>query len=352
MDLIDLQNALVRTSQGEHPGRDPDLVRVAHGLHLRRSAFVGLKPWEARRLVARARLATTAGRRQILTGESALVALASSGTWNDNPDLWTRVPRRHGRQRPLPAVPVDAHDVAPVVVHRLSGSPPFSELQAAYFMGFLLAPPAVIALDLARREHSLVALHNVSALLRYLCRFSRFDLEDSRRRMERWRESLEHGILALGTVRGARRSAEILAHADAGLESPAESTVYWALCCLLRDTAQIVVQHPVKSGGKQFFIDLALPRYRVAVEASGYGKFGGSANTARSVATEFSSRQQALTDHGWRFVHVFVDQTKDLAGLGAYLRERLRSLGVPVPSIMGSLWENQTEQLFAKDRRF
>ena len=342
---------LLRSTQTRRIRKSNSLVMVVRGTYVATSYLEGEKPWDVRRRVAQARLLATMRHGVLFTGESALVTLGIEPWWN-NPDVTVRTDARSGKPALFPAVPVGEIIVPSVAWHCRRSGPMVEGLEAEDFWGMPLAPIPLLAYDLCQRAHPLQAFHNVSAFLRFIAGFDRWDLVGSRIREARWREHLIQEVSSLGMERGHRRTQAVLESASGGIESPAESTVLWVLACLVRGRQEVVCQHEVQVRGRRFFVDIALPEEMIAIEVSGMGKFGGTAATADEVALRFSRRQQLLTDSGWRFINVYYEQCRDLSALVVYLRERLCALGVTVSRPGGKLWAAQSPELFHRDRKF
>lgn len=283
------------------------------------------------------------------TGESALVALGLEPWWN-NPDVMLRRERPVGTHPTLNSVRLGKHTVSAVLARETRSSPGDAAMTRA--SGLPIAPPQLIAADLGRMLHPLQAFHDCSVLLRHLSGFDRFSLAESRARERIWRDVLLEFLGRIGRSRGVRRARAVVMAADAGLESPGESAVSWLLNCVLADTRQLSSQHPVQAAGTTVFIDLAIPDHQVAVEVTGRGKFGASSDSAHEVAERFVSRQQALTDSGWRFLNITYDQALRPLTLASYLLSSLGRYGVPVREPSGPLWELPSPMLFDRSRRF
>lgn len=348
---------ILRSNRKHRRSRAAGMVPIAHGAYLPKEELKDKTPWEARRTVAQARLLATERPRLRFTGESALVALSGVDTWNSNPDVWVRAADRRGRPTQLPAVKYNGGEVGSVAVRQIRGAPAFDHIGPSFSAPVPIVPPALIAYDLARRGHTAVSLHNVSALLRRLSGFDRWSLEDSRAKATHWKGLFIDEIAALQAPHGRRppgleKCLTVVKLSEAGLENPAESVVYWTLLSLLTTGVPTISQHPLVASGRQYFIDIALPDHQVAIEISGFGKFGYTEHSAREVAAKFAQRQQWLTDASWRFINVFYEQTRDLVELRRYLYERLVALGVPVRAQRQPPWEPPTAELFARSRRF
>lgn len=344
--------------------RTKRLVKIAPAVHVPLGRLgVDAPPWVARRRVAEARLLSLPHRLRRgavfeLTGESALVALGLD-TWWSNPDVAIRRDNHEGSVLTFEGVPLPRGTVGPVQVWGTSSKPSLREglllaenPSLVLPSGVPIVPPALLVVDLYRSCHPLQAFHDTSVLLRYSSKFDRRDLLGSRGVENHIRQSLLRDLSRLGRVKGISGARALIQSADAGLESPAESAVFRALKCILPRSVEVRTQQPCDVGSSTFYMDVALPQFKVAFEATGVGKFGDTATEARHVGSRFVQRQQALADRGWNFVHVTYEQTKRPVRLVQYLQEKLAGFGVPTHAPSGPLWALPTPLLFHGSRKF
>ena len=359
-------------------------VQIGHCTHLsQRKLHASEKPWVTRQRVAEARILTvqhlisTRARNAaedgdfLFSGESALVILGLQPWWN-NPDVVVRRVRRSGHKCVLPAVPVHSAKVPEVrlvqIRHKTkqlrgSGETSFGHRLAAQGVevdpyetgvhsGIRIAPAHLIVYDLCRLLHPLQAFHNVSLLLRHLARWDSRDLAGSRQRVQIVRQALRQDLDTLGAVPRIRRTRALLASADGGLESPAESIVLWSLRSIVRKPSSVLTQVPVTAGKQNFRIDIGVPAAKLAIEVTGRGKFGESSTSAYEVADRFVARQQMLEAADWRVINITYDQAKKLTPLMDWLRKLLSQhgivTGVPDPLV----WAEASPLLLAKSRRY
>ena len=116
--------------------------------------------------------------------------------------------------------------------------------------------------------------------------------------------------------------------ADPAGESPGETIVGWCLRLILRKPESLRSQYEVDAGGR-FFLDFAVPEAGLAIEVTGFGKFGTRREEAYSVGQKLVRRQQLLD-----------------------LMRRLPALGVPVKPPSGPCWDPSMTKVFARSRRF
>ncbi|MFZ1382055.1 MAG: hypothetical protein WAS54_04605 [Scrofimicrobium sp.] len=348
--LFSSRESQIRKSEADKRG----LVPLARGAYLRLSHVNRtVKPWEARTLITQARILTLdrviVGPRPVFTAEAAMVILGVS-TWWSNPDILYRREAISQPKTVLPAVTVHACRVPSVNARRTDSAQPPNLVPEAT-SGVLTAPLGLVALDASRTTHPLQAYYDCSMLLRHASRFDRFD-PDSRSRAETFRDAWLTFAEQLPHSRGVRQARAVLHVADPGLESPGEAIVAWCLRAILPAHESISTQHEVRTSAGQFFIDVALLRHRVAFEAAGYGKFGGSGDSGRAVGQRLLSRQQALADQGWQTINVTYEETRRIESLSGTLRKRLAGLGVATHSPAGRLWSPPTSLLQDRTRRF
>ena len=92
-------------------------------------------------------------------------------------------------------------------------------------------------------------------------------------------------------ARNAAAVAEVLGLVDGRAESPMESRARLAL--VLSDLPPPAVQHPVIVGGRRYYLDLAYPQARLAIE------YDGEDHRTRQRARRDLEREAALTSAGW-----------------------------------------------------
>ena len=340
---------------------EEQLVRVGRGVYIKKEALTrDPEPWKVRARVAEARLLAFNARASkpgtySFTGESAMVALGLEPWWS-NPNISVRRRARSGIQTEMSAIPLGVTTVPGVRIQQTSTFSNSLDRPILTPSGLPNSPVSLVVLDLARSAHPLQAFHDVSVLLRFHARFSRWQLEASRTRAQVAKNSLNQELHALransaGVIRGFQRALKLINVSEPGVDSPAESIVLWALHCVLEPGYIIQSQRAFTANGRNRFVDIALPEPQIAIEVSGFGKFGGSSANAHEVAVAAMRRLQDLDDLGWSIINVTYRQAKDIKGLISYLTERLSVHGVKTRSAQGELWLPPTAELFARDRR-
>ena len=356
---------LVLNANGVRVG--PRRVTEERLLRVDRGVYIGVDKlaadpasWSVRARVAEARLLALNARAFgsegfAFTGESALVVLGLDPWWN-NPDVSVRRKVRSGTKTGMWAMHVGSTTVSET---RIKQTDVFADsLDTSLFTkrGLPISPLPILVLDLVRSAHTLQAFHDVSVLLRYHSRFDRWELERSQAQAAHIKQDLRNELCDLRAGRDKRvhwfgRALAVLDASDPGIESPAESIVLWALHSILDPVYTIQSQRAFYANGRRRFVDIAIPERRVAIEVSGFGKFGDSSASAHQVAAAAVKRQQDLEDLGWHIVNITYQQARDVEGLVNYLTQRLGALGVRTHSAHGLLWEPPSLELFAKHRR-
>lgn len=201
------------------------------------------------------------------------------------------------------------------------------------------------AVDIARLLPVRQSIIEVSTILRALCQFDMFNLEASRLREREIRKTL----LALNEAVPSRllrvRAQGVLQLADPGCQSPGEAILKWLLSLVMGGgiaaCKQIRSQYPVRVGGQQYFLDLALPSRMVAIEFDGMTKLRSYSSDERQRLREEKTREDSLRENGWRFIRITSQQMRDISGVVDILLRRLDALGVSVEEPSGPLWDSR-----------
>lgn len=124
--------------------------------------------------------------------------------------------------------------------------------------------------------------------------------------------------------RGVARAREILASADGRAQSPWETLTRLALLSGGVPAPDLQVEVATRRG--RFFVDLAWPARRVALEFDGLVKYSGAfGGTAPEVVFAEKQRQDAIEDEGWRVLRATWPDLRDPAGLSARVARALAS---------------------------
>ena len=209
------------------------------------------------------------------------------------------------RDRPrrihFPAVTIDKNERFSAVTATVSR--PRSQVPSIKYLGFRIATPARVVVDCARLLADRHGFPIACAALARACQFDRFHQDESRVRQEEARGEF-HKALAdtpLNTV-GRERARWIIDRADAGCESPGESLVLLAL--LRAGITDMTTQEEVHVAGHTYFIDIALPNLKIAIEFDGRIKYGDTVDEVHESIEAEQRRQRDLERAGWTVIRV------------------------------------------------
>ena len=146
--------------------------------------------------------------------------------------------------------------------------------------GIEITKPDRIAFDLARRAPTLTERVAAVDALAYNCKIDLADVMMLRHRH-------------LGARHGGE-VAEVLRLADRRAESPMESRARMAL--VLGGMPPLAVQYPVVIRGRRYYLDLAYPEQRIAIE------YDGADHRTQQRARRDLEREAALVSAGWRIL--------------------------------------------------
>ncbi|SPT53074.1 Uncharacterised protein [Actinomyces bovis] len=179
----------------------------------------------------------------------------------------------------------------------------------------------------------------VDSALRALLRPSRTRLRSEEQTWTALRAELLKRVLARGPRKGSRRARAVAQAADPWSESPGESQV--RLRAVALGLPPLVSQHElrirVRGQVRRFFIDLAWPGLGpgagVALEFDGRSKYG----SAQDLWDE-KSRQDALTNAGWKVLRLTGEHLRDCSSLDEELCACLPAQVVRVARPVAALW--------------
>lgn len=331
-------------------------AQIARGCYLPREEFAKeVAPWEVRRVIADARIRAVRQRMSkngapVFTGDSGLI-LRGATIWWDNPDVVVRRPKRSSQPMLLRTVSWAGVTVPGVKLRQVAAAPLYEELRVERVGGALVTSPALNLVDLCGHGHALQAFFGAASLIARLARFDRFAFASSQERVAKIRFELARELAKYEGAKGIRRARALVSSAPVGFDSPAEAVVAWLLLAMLPARIAVVPQLPVETSSGVVFIDVALPDHMIALEISGAGKFGES-HEVRERIYKFLDRQQRLLDSGWLTVNIRAEETRDVLELARSLYRVLRARGVPIGEPKGVLWQQQTADLYDRDRKF
>ncbi|WP_195838677.1 DUF559 domain-containing protein [Schaalia hyovaginalis] len=123
------------------------------------------------------------------------------------------------------------------------------------------------------------------------------------------------------SLRGLHRAELIVRYSHAACESIGEIGLLGVLLTLFPD--ELVSQHEIFTGGRRYFADFALVRWRILIEFDGVGKMGADEASFNRAKRDFLARQRSLEDAGWTVIRVGWADVLDPQGLRAKLIERI-----------------------------
>lgn len=130
--------------------------------------------------------------------------------------------------------------------------------------------------------------------------------------------------LPAGT-RNLRRARWIVERACAGCESVGEIRLLWALRS--EGILGLVTQFGVIDPYVRFFIDLAIPELKIAIEFDGRGKYGVSAQEQIDALNAQEARQRELEIRGWAVIRVGWADLADPSALAGKVEALIRARG-------------------------
>ena len=202
---------------------------------------------------------------------------------------------------PFPEVVIDDSIRIPsVCVRTCRPGRPVSSIEYA---GFRIATPARVVVDCARLLNEQHAFPVACAGLSHACQFDRFRQDASRPRQEEARRDFHEALDATPrNTKGRGHARWIVDHADAGCESPGEALVLLAL--LRAGIAGLTTQEEVHIDGRTYFIDIALPNLKIAIEFDGRIKYGETVSQVHDSIEAEQRRQRDLERAGWKVIRV------------------------------------------------
>lgn len=194
----------------------------------------------------------------------------------------------------------DSIRISSVCVRTCRPGRPVSSIEYA---GFRIATPALVVVDCARLLNEQHGFPIACAGLAHACQFDRFRQDASRPRQEEARRDFHEALDATPrNTKGRGHARWIVDHADAGCESPGEALVLLAL--LRAGIAGLTTQEEVHIDGRTYFIDIALPNLKIAIEFDGRIKYGETVSQVHDSIEAEQRRQRDLERAGWKVIRV------------------------------------------------
>lgn len=283
--------------------KNGDVLRILPGIYLPAKILTGTSSTKCHEITFVARLAALSIRypTYVLSGPSAAFLLGLPTTCRLK-DLFVYTNSLNGtRQVAFPHVVTP--DGTRIPGTTISTCRPSHPVPAIEYLGFQIATPARVVVDCARLLADKHRFPIACAGLAHACHFDRFRQDESRARQEEARKEF-HEALAntpLNTV-GRKQARWVIDRADAGCESPGEALVLLAL--LRAGIEGITTQEEVHVAGHTYFIDIALPNLKIAIEFDGRIKYGDTVDEVHDSIEAEQRRQRDLERDGWAVIRV------------------------------------------------
>lgn len=283
--------------------RKGELIRLLAGIYIPSTQLTGLNLSERRTAVFIARMCALSLRYPdyVISGGVAayILGLPADGQIDQ---LTLYAPSRdHPRRVHFPAITIDENERFSAVTTTVSR--PRSRVPAMEYLGFRIATPPRVVADCARLMSDRHGFPIACAALARACQFDRFRQDESRARQEEARGEFQEALAdtPLNAI-GREQARWILDHADAGCESPGEALVLLAL--LRARIVGMTTQEEVYIAGHTYFIDIALPTLKIAIEFDGRIKYGDTIDEVHESIEAEQRRQRDLERAGWTVIRV------------------------------------------------
>ena len=289
----------MRISRAVHKGT---LIRIARGIYLPASTLEGHPLWLQKTIIRGSRICALTMRRRdyVLAGECAGWILGLPVDTDRGPVTAYAPINRGERKLSFDAVRIGSKLIMPAgQASIIRTSLPAHQIADGFAIPF--APRILV--DCARLAAEEQAFTLTCAGMARLASYSRFDQLASRERAEQARHDLLQELASLPrSSRGRSQARWVISHADAGCESPGESRVLHAL--VLAGIKGITTQEEVRCNGHTFFIDIAIPGLKIAIEFDGRIKYGDSVQEVHDNIEAEQRRARLLQLAGWRIIRI------------------------------------------------
>ena len=288
--------------------KNGDVLRIMPGIYLPAGILADASSTERQEITFIARLAALSIRypTYVLSGPSAAFLLGLPTACRLK-DLFVYTSSPNGTRRiVIPHVVTPDGTKIPgtkIPGTTISTCRPSHPVLAIEYLGFRIATPTRVVVDCARLMSDKHGFPIACAALARACQFDRFRQDESRVRQEEVRGEFQEALAdtPLNTV-GRERARWILDRADAGCESPGESLVLLAL--LRAGINGMTTQEEVHVAGHTYFIDIALPTLKIAIEFDGRIKYGDTVDEVHESIEAEQRRQRDLERAGWTVIRV------------------------------------------------
>ena len=283
--------------------RKGELIRLLAGIYIPSARLIGLSSREGKTAVFIARMCAASLRYSdyVISGVTAAYLLGLPAEEQIEKLTLYAPSRERPREIHFPAITIDKSERFSAVT--IAVSRPRSQVSSLQYLGFRIATPARVVVDCARLLNEQQGFPIACAGLARACQFDRFRQDESRARQEEARGEF-HEALAdtpLNTI-GRERARWMIDRADAGCESPGESLVLLAL--LRAGINGMTTQEEVQVAGHTYFIDIALPNLKIAIEFDGRIKYGDTVDEVHDSIEAEQRRQRNLERAGWTVIRV------------------------------------------------
>lgn len=306
-----------RTQKGE-------LIRLLAGIYIPSARLIGLNLSERRTAVFIARMCALSLRYPdyVISGGVAAYILGLPVDGQIEKLTLYASSRDRPRRIHFPAVTIDKNERFSAVTATVSR--PRSQVPSMKYLGFRIASPARVLIDCARTLDDKHAFPIACAALARACQFDRFRQDASRPRQEEARRDFREALdTTPRNARGRGHARWIVDHADAGCESPGEALVLLALA--RAGIAGLTTQEEVCVDGRMYFIDIALPALKIAIEFDGRIKYGETVSQVHDSIEAEQRRQRDLERAGWKVIRVRWSDLKLIDEVVAQVMVAIRS---------------------------
>ena len=298
--IVDENNTAVCLHRRHKTG---EILRITAGVYIEAEAFADLNPRDCQALVFAARLCALSVRHPsyTLSGPAIASLLGLPGTGSLE-KLVIYVPSRScSRLVHFPEIVIDDNIHIPSM--RVRTCRPSHPVPSIKYLGFRIATPARVLVDCSRLLSDKRGFPIACTGLARACQFDRFHQEASRDREDEARRKFHQTLDDTPrNTRGRGQARWIIDHADAGCESPGEALVLLAL--LRAGIEGITTQEEVHVAGHTYFIDIALPNLKIAIEFDGRIKYGDTVDEVHEIIEAEQRRQRDLERAGWTVIRV------------------------------------------------
>ena len=280
-----------------------ELIRLLTGICIPSARLIGLNSRERKTAVFIARMCALSLRYPDYVISGGVAAYLLGLPADDQIEKLTLYApsRERPRQIHFPAITVEKNEHFSAATTPVSR--PRSPVPSITYLGFRIATPARVVVDCARLLNKQHAFPIACAGLAHACQFDRFRQDASRPRQEEARRDFHEALDATPrNARGRGRARWIVDHADAGCESPGEALVLLAF--LRAGVTGLTTPEEVHIDGRTYFIDIALPALKIAIEFDGRIKYGETVSQVHDSIEAEQRRQRDLERAGWKVIRV------------------------------------------------